>query len=169
MALISCPECHGSVSDKAVVCPHCGYPLRPTQEGRPGSAGYPGFYGYEYKSPRTIFGLPLVHIVYGLGPGGRLKPAKGFIAIGNFAVGVIAVGGFALGLLSIAGMGLGVVCLGGIALGVLGGAGGIAVGYIAIGGIAVGAYAIGGLAIGPHTIYNSPELQDLLKSLFRRR
>lgn len=27
MALITCPECHGQVSDKAAVCPHCGYPL----------------------------------------------------------------------------------------------------------------------------------------------
>ena len=27
MALISCPECEKQVSDKAVACPHCGYPL----------------------------------------------------------------------------------------------------------------------------------------------
>ena len=27
MALITCPECHGQVSDKAAVCPHCGYPI----------------------------------------------------------------------------------------------------------------------------------------------
>lgn len=27
MALIKCPECDLQVSDKAVVCPHCGYPL----------------------------------------------------------------------------------------------------------------------------------------------
>lgn len=27
MALITCPECHGQVSDKADVCPHCGYPI----------------------------------------------------------------------------------------------------------------------------------------------
>lgn len=25
MALIKCPECRGDVSDKAAVCPHCGY------------------------------------------------------------------------------------------------------------------------------------------------
>ena len=28
MALISCPECSHEVSDQAVACPHCGYPLR---------------------------------------------------------------------------------------------------------------------------------------------
>lgn len=27
MALITCPECHGQVSDKAAVCPHCGFPI----------------------------------------------------------------------------------------------------------------------------------------------
>ena len=27
MALIQCPECELQVSDKALSCPHCGYPL----------------------------------------------------------------------------------------------------------------------------------------------
>lgn len=27
MALITCPECSGQVSDKAASCPHCGYPI----------------------------------------------------------------------------------------------------------------------------------------------
>ena len=27
MALINCPECNREISDKAVTCPHCGYPL----------------------------------------------------------------------------------------------------------------------------------------------
>lgn len=27
MALIKCPECSGTVSDKAISCPHCGYPM----------------------------------------------------------------------------------------------------------------------------------------------
>ena len=35
MALITCPECHGQVSDKAAACPHCGYPLeRPEGEAK---------------------------------------------------------------------------------------------------------------------------------------
>lgn len=29
--LISCPECNLNISDKAVICPHCGYPLKPKQ------------------------------------------------------------------------------------------------------------------------------------------
>ena len=28
MALIKCPECNNEVSDKALNCPHCGYPLK---------------------------------------------------------------------------------------------------------------------------------------------
>lgn len=28
MALLSCPECSGKISDKAIMCPHCGYPIQ---------------------------------------------------------------------------------------------------------------------------------------------
>ncbi|MBN1257753.1 MAG: zinc ribbon domain-containing protein [Planctomycetes bacterium] len=28
MAMASCPECHGEISDQANSCPHCGYPLK---------------------------------------------------------------------------------------------------------------------------------------------
>lgn len=28
MALITCPECNGMVSDEAIACPHCGYPIK---------------------------------------------------------------------------------------------------------------------------------------------
>lgn len=31
MALITCPECGHSISDKAAACPHCGYPLERTE------------------------------------------------------------------------------------------------------------------------------------------
>jgi predicted amidophosphoribosyltransferase len=33
MALINCPECEARISDKAVACPHCGYPLATGQKG----------------------------------------------------------------------------------------------------------------------------------------
>lgn len=32
MALIKCPECNLSISDKAAACPNCGYPLQPAPE-----------------------------------------------------------------------------------------------------------------------------------------
>lgn len=27
MTLTVCPECNGTVSDRATVCPHCGFPI----------------------------------------------------------------------------------------------------------------------------------------------
>lgn len=32
MALVNCPECNENVSQKASVCPHCGYPMKPEEE-----------------------------------------------------------------------------------------------------------------------------------------
>lgn len=174
MALIRCPECQREVSDKATACPGCGYPLpgaKTPELQAPGTAlpdlrraGLPK--SYEYKSARTLFGLPLVHIVYGPAWAGGLKPAKGIIAIGNVAIGVIAIGGLGLGLVTLAGIGLGGACVAGIALGIGAGVGGVATGYIAIGGLAIGVYAIGGLAIGTHTPFNDPELMDRIRRLF---
>lgn len=166
MALANCPECANRVSDKATACPACGYPLQPGIMPRPG-LGLPYYYGYEYKSKATLMGLPLIHISQGFTPEGRLRVARGFIAIGNVAVGVVAIGGAALGIFAIAGVGLGLICLAGIAVGLFAGIGGMAVGYIAVGGLALGIYSIGGLALGTHTIYNDPGMLDFLKSLFR--
>ena len=30
MAIVLCPECQKEISEKAVTCPHCGYPLKPS-------------------------------------------------------------------------------------------------------------------------------------------
>ena len=168
MALVRCPECQREVSDRASACPGCGYPLRESWTASPGVRPSPGAgMSYEYKSSTTVFGLPLVHIVYGPAWAGGLRPAKGFIAIGNVAIGVIAVGGFGLGVFTLAGIGLGLVCIAGIALGIVAGLGGIATGYLAIGGLAIGTYAIGGLAIGAHTLLNDPQLLQKLRGIFR--
>ena len=107
---------------------------------------------YEYKSKRTLFGLPLVHINFGIGP----RVARGIIAIGNISIGVLSVGGLALGLLSfgglalglllvLAGVGVGAIAFGGLAIGVLA-TGGFALGWFAWGGITYGVYSVGGLA-----------------------
>lgn len=161
MALISCPECAKPVSERARSCPNCGYPIRP------GAGEGTGYTGYEYKSSSKIFGMPLIHIVYGPGSGGTLKPAKGFIAIGNVSIGVISIGGVDVGVIALGGLSFGLVCLGGVALGILCGAGGLATGYIAVGGIAIGTYALGGLAVGAHTLQNDPHFRDYIQSLFK--
>lgn len=112
---------------------------------------YEGWH-YEYKSERTLFGMPLVHI--NLAQRG-LCWARGAIAIGNVATGLVAVGCFAagivslgaicVGLLVLAGMALGLVALGAVCIGVIA-IGGCALGYLAMGGCAVGVYAVGGAA-----------------------
>ncbi len=126
-------------------------------------------YGIDYKSKTKVFGLPLVHVATGIDPRtGRMRIAKGIIAIGDIAFGVVAMGGVAVGGLTFGGLGVGVISLAGMAIGVLaaigGGAigtfafGGMAVGVVALGGLAVGYYAFGGAAFGAHVI--SGTVQD---------
>lgn len=41
MALTTCPDCTGQVSDKAIACPACGYPMIEAK----GKSGWPGMLG----------------------------------------------------------------------------------------------------------------------------
>lgn len=101
---------------------------------------------YEYKSKRTLLGLPLVHIH--CGPG--LCRAKGIIAIGNIATGLISIGGLSVGLFSLGGFSLGLLlALGGLSVGAIS-VGGLAAGLIAAGGIALGILSFGGVACGAY-------------------
>jgi hypothetical protein len=97
--------------------------------------GNPHHYVYEYKSEKTLFGLPLVHIHYSGGRGSRM--AKGIVAIGDMAVGVVSLGGVSIGLISIGGVSIGALALGGVAIG-----------GVALGGVALGLVALGGAAFG---------------------
>ncbi|MFP4974430.1 helix-turn-helix domain-containing protein [Paenibacillus sp. CN-4] len=101
-------------------------------------------YHYEYKSRRTLFGLPLVHIHIGRG----LKVAKGILAVGNVSVGILSLGLVSAGILSLGVISGGLIGLGALAFGLLLAAGGLSVGTVAIGGIALGVFACGGLALG---------------------
>ena len=100
--------------------------------------------GYEYKSKRTLFGLPLVHINIGFGA----RRAKGIIAIGILASGFLSIGVLSAGLLSIGVLSAGLIGLGVFALGLLLAVGSISVGAVAIGAIAIGVFALGALAVG---------------------
>ena len=86
---------------------------------------------YEYKSKKTLFGLPLVHINLRRG----FKKAKGIIAIGNISYGVISVGFLSFGLLSFGCFGIGFAGFGAIALGLLLATGAISVGTFSFGAI----------------------------------
>lgn len=159
MALVPCPECGREVSDQAPACPQCGYPMR-------------GGYGYEYRSERELFGLPLVHIVSGnrIDPAtGKLRVAKGIIAIGPIAIGGLALGGSAIGVVSFGGAALGLIAVGGAAVGVLLALGGLAIGLVAIGGAAIGYYALGGGVIGVHALGGNaqdPNLGEFFREHF---
>ena len=116
----------------------------------------------NYKSPISLFGLPLVHVAIGPPEGspGVRGIAKGWIAVGDIAFGVVfALGGLAIGGLSVGGLSVGVLALAGLSIGIWS-VGGLALGAFALGGGAMAVwaangglavafeYAIGGLAIG---------------------
>ncbi len=96
--------------------------------------------GGEWTSKQRVFGLPLVHIATGYDPlTGRIRIAKGIIAIGNVAVGGVAVGGVSLGAIAIGGVTAGIASLGGVALAL----------WVAFGAVTVGLDPRGVVAIGP--------------------
>lgn len=101
-------------------------------------------YHYEYKSKKTWFGLPLVHINIGRG----VYIAKGILAIGNIAIGALSMGIIAVGGLSLGALALGLLSMGGLGIGLLLSVGGLAVGTLAVGGLAVGIVAVGGVSVG---------------------
>jgi len=74
-------------------CPNCGAPY-PAKEKWDG-------WGFEYKSKATIAGLPLLHISFKYRPNRVPVPAKGVIAIGQFACGIFTISQFGIGLVSV--------------------------------------------------------------------
>lgn len=88
-----CRDCRQDVSKQASACPNCGapYPAREKWDG----------WGYEYKSKMTVLGLPLVHISLKYSPKMMPVPARGVIAIGQFAAGLITISQFGIGVISI--------------------------------------------------------------------
>jgi serine/threonine-protein kinase len=167
----------------ALVGQHLGHLRRPkevakpreTERPPPPSPGVPTYApGYEYRSKRTLWGWPLVHVATGIDPKTKRKRvAKGIIAVGDvaigglafggLAVGGIAAGGGAVGGLAFGGGALGLVAIGGGAIGLLLALGGIAVGSIAIGGGALGYYAFGGGAWGVHPLGGNAQDPEALR------
>jgi hypothetical protein len=110
----------------------------------------------EYRSKRTLWGWPLIHVATaGDSSGKRMALARGIIAIGDTAIGLVAIGGFAFGGVTIGGMSIGLISFSGIAVGLLLAFGGIAAGGLATGSLAVGLVANG--AIGHSLLSLSPE------------
>ena len=98
--------------------------------------------GYEYRSDRRVFGLPLIHIAFSRDSEGKeMRTATGLIAIGDIAIGGIAIGGFSFGGIAVGGISAGLVSFGGIALGLL-----TALGGVGLGGFAAGSFTVGLIA-----------------------
>ena len=132
----TCRDCAQEVSPDALTCPHCGSP-------RPARCEWKAE-GYEWKSPRTWRGSPLVHIAFGIDESGALRTARGVIAIGQRAVGGIAIGIIARGVVAIGVVAVGLLSFGVVAVSALAACGVNAIAPLAIGVVAAG-YAAGGV------------------------
>ncbi len=76
-----------------MTCPGCGAPY-------PARARWDGF-GFEYRSRLRVAGLPLVHVSFKYRPNRVPVVARGWIAIGQFAVGGLTISQFGVGLVSV--------------------------------------------------------------------
>ena len=88
-----CRACRHEISEQAMACPHCGAP-QPAREKWDG-------WGFEYKSDLTLFGLALLHISFKYRPNLLPVPARGIIAVGQFACGFLTLSQFGIGLVSV--------------------------------------------------------------------
>lgn len=127
----------------------------------------------EYKSERTLFGLPLVHIirtnyaayfpyvrtfgVRGINIGGRygrvryscgLPAARGVFAFGPKAKGIIAVGNFSTGFISIGNISSGIFSIGNISAGLFSIGNIVLAPLVALGNFAAGALSAANVALG---------------------
>ena len=129
----------------------------------------------EYKSKKTLFGLPLVHIIrpnYApsvpnarmtsvrvINVGGRygsfgLPTARGIFAFGPKAKGVFALGNLSAGFISIGNFSTGIIAIGNLSAGLFS-IGNIALAlFITLGNMAVGLLSAGNIALGYATAGN---------------
>jgi hypothetical protein len=145
-----CPKCAAAVPEGANDCPSCGAPLI---VGRrlPGVMKRPKA-GFEYKSPLTIYGWPLLHVAFGRDESGRFRIAKGIIAVGQFGIGLITFAQIGLGILFGFGqLTAGLIAVGQLAPAAIFGIGQFTTGHIAIGQFAIGDWVLAQIGFGVHT------------------
>ncbi len=134
----------------------------------------------EFKSHRTILGLPLLHYTRGICPEtGKRMMAKGIVAVGRLAAGMVAIGQAAFGAIAIGQLalsflfGLGQASTGWAAVGQVAveielGLGQLATGLTAIGQVGFGKYVLAQIGFGEHvwsTKQVDPEAVAYFKSL----
>ncbi|MBR2019921.1 MAG: helix-turn-helix transcriptional regulator [Clostridia bacterium] len=128
---------------------------------------------FEWKSRRTVGGIPLCHV--NIGPGRTAKgivavglAAKGILSLGLFSMGLLSFGVFSLGLLALGAFAAGIVAAGALALGLLA-FGGICLGIVAVGGVAVGCFAVGGCALGRYLAIGDHAFGEIALGITRMR
>jgi hypothetical protein len=162
--LRACRACRREVSVEANTCPHCGapFPARQTWRG----------WGFEWKSRQSLWGLPLVHVAFGRDARGKLRVARGIIAIGQFAVGGITIAQFGLGAIFALGQFVAApIAIGQAGIGLLLGLGQIATGHLAVGQIALGTWVRAQVGVGAHVWsmhHAAPEAVEFFRRLFGR-
>jgi hypothetical protein len=137
MNTTTCRVCGQSVLPDELSCPHCSAP-------RPARAEWNGE-GYEWKSRTLWMGSPVLHIAFGIAPDGKMRTARGLIAVGQHAVGGLAIGIIAKGFFAVGLVSFGVFSFGVVSIAAVAALGMNALAPIAWGVAAVG-YQVGGLA-----------------------
>jgi len=158
--LTACRSCRKEVSVEAMTCPHCGapFPARQTWRG----------WGYEWRSKQSVCGWPLVHVAFGRDEKGKLRVAKGVVAVGQFAVGAVTVAQFGVGAVFALGQFVAApVAIGQVGLGLLLGLGQLATGYVAVGQFAVGGWVRAMAGFGAH-VWSMSERAPEAVEFFRR-
>lgn len=98
----------------------------------------------DWSTKSQFLGLPLVHVAFGRDRRGRLRVAKGWLAIGQFAIGILTIAQFGVGILGVGQMMFGAFVAGQFAAGSFIGVGQFATGL----GFCAGQVAIGGSPVG---------------------
>ncbi|MCC2670858.1 MAG: hypothetical protein K0Q72_3329 [Armatimonadetes bacterium] len=158
--LAACRSCCKEVSTEAVTCPHCGAPSPARQAWRG--------WGYEWKSKQSIGGWPVVHVAFGRDEHGKLRVAKGVVAVGQFAIGGITFAQFGVGAVFALGQFVAApIAIGQLGLGVLFGLGQLSTGYVAIGQFALGVWVRAMAGFGAH-VWSMAERAPEAVEFFRR-
>lgn len=127
-------------------------------------------HGFEWRSGLEFYGYPLLCVAVGRDGNGRMRVAKGWIAVGQFAIGLVTVAQVGIGALFGFGQCIfGITAVAQAAITLLFGVGQIATGYVAIGQLAVGYYVIAQVGLGAHVWmpgHADPAAMEFFKQLW---
>jgi len=130
----------------------------------------PSEYGFEWKSRIRYGRYPLIHIAVGRGADGKIRVARGVIAIGQFGVGLVTIAQCGVGFLFGIGQAiLAPIVIAQVAVGVIFGVGQIAAGHAAIGQIVFAQYGLAQAGLARHLwsmTVKDPEAVEFFSHLF---